>query len=55
MLKPSDSIEVLKAKIYYCHGTPMSQQRLIFNGQELKDGKTVCDYGITDEDSIIMG
>jgi hypothetical protein len=42
----SDIIETIKDKIESMEGTPPDQQRLISDGNHLKDGRTVSDYGI---------
>jgi hypothetical protein len=45
-VKEGESIEELKAKITKKEGIPAEQQRIIFGGQQLQDGKTINDYNI---------
>ena len=53
-VKPSDTVEILKAKVQEKEGTPADQQRIIFEDKNLEDERLLSDYKIYRDSTLIM-
>ena len=51
-VEDTDTVAQLKQKIHDKDGVPPTQQRLVFNGKELDDDKSMADYQMEEHSTV---
>jgi len=51
-MQPTSTIDEVKDRVCRVKGIPPDQQRLIFDGKQLEDGRSCADYGIQGADQL---
>lgn len=51
-MKLSDTVEILKEKFQVVKNIPPDQQKWIFEGQGLEDGRTLLSYNVQNESTL---
>ena len=52
--EPSGTIFEVKSKVQEKEGIPTDQQRLIFDGTQLEDNRTIADYNIQEKSKLVL-
>eukprot|EP01083_Nonionella_stella_P094403 264826_1 len=53
-MEPNDTIQTLKTKINTAEGIPFEQQRLVYAGESLENGRTLSQYNIQNKATVYL-
>ncbi|XP_066546397.1 polyubiquitin-like [Amia ocellicauda] len=53
-ISPNETVTQFKEKVARQEGVPVSQQRLVFEGKQLEDGRKLADYNIRAASTIFL-
>lgn len=53
-VEPTDSIQIIKSKIFDQIGIPADQQTLMFANKVLEDNRTIADYNIPKDGTLLL-
>ncbi|XP_067910935.1 polyubiquitin-like [Heterodontus francisci] len=51
---PSESVQAFRARVQRQEGVPANQQRLMYEGKQLEDGRLLSDYNIQPQGTIFL-
>ncbi|XP_023689131.2 polyubiquitin-like [Paramormyrops kingsleyae] len=53
-ITPGETVSEFKRKVFNKERVPVDQQRLIYEGRQMEDGKKLEDYDVTNESTIFL-
>ncbi|KAK7604753.1 hypothetical protein V9T40_005939 [Parthenolecanium corni] len=54
LIEPSETVERMKERVQEAEGLPPDQQRLVYDGKEMEDGRTASDYGVKEGCTVLL-